>query len=505
MGRPPKTQTKPPTPNKRKERLKPKTTPVPVPQVSDPNPMSPFMQQNITPSLDWSLRDWIRESGAPTIKQIIAYAASVWPIDREWPEKTVYSWVSRGIPSRDDALRIIAALRIASTTRSRALFQGLRLFEHSEMFLYSRACLDAFRPPSLSELRQMVGAETLPTTGINDMRVLDQLSSPPPVPMIGRDLDVVRLLTECEAHPITVLHGEAGMGKTSLVWMTAQEARNVRYSMVREFDWVTLTPKTDVNDPSWRALVLRNIAARFRWADLVSLTDDQIEDAVAQKLRRDEVLVVFDQADGVEQFGQLLAWVKELLGDGEVSGRIILVSRQTPPADQRALQLGQMKNERMKEFWAHLDAGLARANIKVEASNRDLIIRASQGNPSIMKSLATVFRFRDAEAPSSGVSVINSLADKASEQKLQIIIDYVFKRLMPVASWLAVAVARTGRDITEANLYELWQTRTETGNAAEFDEARAQLVAANLLTPQAHRRETYVLTPPVEAYLLADR
>ncbi|MCU0475929.1 MAG: ATP-binding protein [Anaerolineae bacterium] len=363
--------------------------------------MPPYNQQNITPSLDWPLRDWIRESGSPTIKQIIAYAASVWPIEREWPEKTVYSWVSRGIPSRDDALRIVAALRIAATSRGRTLFQGLRLFEHAEMFLYSRACLDAFRPPSLAELRQMVGAETLPTTGINDMRVLDHLSSPPPVPMIGRDLDVVRLLTECEAHPITVLHGDAGMGKTSLVWMTAQEARNVRYSMVREFDWVTLSPKTDVNDANWRALVLRNISARFRWADLMSLPDEKLEGEVAKKLRKDEVLIVFDQADSPEQFSQLLAWANELLGNGEVSGRIIIASRQTPPADMRALQLGTMKAERFKELWNHFDAGLSKFSIKADAATRDLFIRISRGNPAVLKALATSLHFRTADAPSA--------------------------------------------------------------------------------------------------------
>jgi hypothetical protein len=381
------------------------------------------------------------------------------------------------------------------------LFQGLRLFEHAEMFLYSRACLDAFRPPSLAELRQMVGAETLPTTGINDMRVLDHLSSPPPVPMIGRDLDVVRLLTECEAHPITVLHGDAGMGKTSLVWMTAQEARNVRYSMVREFDWVTLSPKTDVNDANWRALVLRNISARFRWADLMSLPDEKLEGEVAKKLRKDEVLIVFDQADSPEQFSQLLAWANELLGNGEVSGRIIIASRQTPPADMRALQLGTMKAERFKELWNHFDAGLSKFSIKADAATRDLFIRISRGNPAVLKALATSLHFRTADAPNSGQSFANSIAERPAYEQIIAVVGYVFERLDSIASWLALAVSRTARDVNDANLYELWQTRTETGNAAEFDEARAQLVLAGVLTPQAHRRETYVLTPIVADYL----
>jgi hypothetical protein len=81
------------------------------------------------------------------------------------------------------------------------------------------------------------------------------------------------------------------------------------------------------------------------------------------------------------------------------------------------------------------------------------------------------------------------------------VVGYVFERLDSIASWLALAVSRTARDVNDANLYELWQTRTETGNAAEFDEARAQLVLAGVLTPQAHRRETYVLTPIVADYL----
>ncbi len=500
MGRPPKRQSSPPPVSKRKNRLKLTGTPSPalIPHNGTAMPQNSIV--DVVPALEWTLRDWIREAGGPTIKQVIAHAASVWPIEREWPEKTVYSWVSRGIPSRDDALRIIAALRLAAQARNRTLFQGLRLFEHSELFLYSRACLEAFRPPSLPELRQMVGSDSIPTAGLNDMRVLDRLSAPPPTHMFGRDLDTVRLLTEIEAHPVVVLTGDTGIGKTALVWSTAQESRSPRYSMIREFDWVTLDPQVQVNDPNWISKTLRHLATRFKWVDVIAMTDDGLIEAFAKKYRSDAVLIVFDQVDDQAQFEALIALLSRLLKGNEPQGRAIVIARQAPTTELRTLQIGPVKQDRMRDFVAYLDALNGHSDRK-----SDVIVKASAGNPLVAKLLVTYSELVQAEPNAMLSSTINTITDQAAAVQVREVLERIMHKLADNVKWLAVAVARSDRELTDSTLYELWEAHSETGLIAEFEMIKSQLLASSLLLHTIHRREVYAIQPAVREFLLDQR
>ncbi len=498
MGRRPKDPNAVPVvkPAKRRARLNAATTPqgnkyMPAQSITD-----------AVPSTDWSLRDWIRESGGPTIKQVIFYANSVWPLEKEWPEKTVYSWVSRGIPSRDDALRIISALKLAAASRSRTLFQGLRLFDHAETFLFSRSCLDAFRPPSFVELRQMVGSDAIQNDGLNDTRVLDRVTPPPPAQLYGRDLDVIRLLTEIESYPLTILHGDAGIGKTALMWSTAQEARSPKYGMVNEYDWVTVTPQTPVSDPTWQARTLRNIAARFKWWEAVGMAEDELHDAVAKRMSRESMLMIFDQVDDADQMNDLVAWLKTLLPEGQNSegGRAVVVSRQVPPADWHALHLPPIKGERVRDLWTSFEAIAAKKNQKLEAAARDIVLKGAAGNPSIVKFGATFAMV--ATAPHEVISLFNGLGGKAVDVQISHIIYQLLFKLPAPTKWLALVAARTGLDLTDDSLYELWDTRSETGNVEEFQAARDALIEYGVLTPMRHRRETYLMAPTVREVLM---
>lgn len=453
------------------------------------------------PTTAWSLRDWIREAGGPTIKQVIAYANSVWPLEKEWPEKTVYSWVSRGIPSRDDALRIISALKIAAYARSRTLFQGLRLFDHAETFLFSKACLEEFRPPSFAELRQMVGADTLQIDGLNDTKVLDRVTPPPPAQMYGRDLDVVRLLTEIESHPLTILHGDAGIGKTSLTWATAQEARSSKYGMVNEYDWYTITADTRVSDAAWQARILRTMAARFKWSEVIGMEAADLKKAVTKHLSKESVLLVFDQVDGVGQLEELVAWLKSLLPEGQNApgGRALVLSRQTPAADLHALNLPSIKAERMRDMWNAYDAAADKKGRKIEAGVRDVVLKAAGGNPSVLKLGATLAMVA---LPDHTVSVFNRVSAQSVSNQIREVLVAIINKLPASAQWLAVAAARTGIDLSDNSLFELWETHSDGGKLEDFQAARDALVESAIFTPMRHRRETYVLAPTVRDVLM---
>lgn len=458
---------------------------------------------DVVPSRDWSLRDWIRESGGPTIKQLISHANTVWPLEKDWPEKTVYSWVSRGIPSREDALRIISALKLAASLRSRTLFQGLRLFDHAETFLFSKACLDEFRPPSFAELRQMVGGETVQSDGLNDTRVLDRVTPPPPPQMYGRDLDVVRILTEIESYPLTIIHGDAGIGKTALVWATAQEARSPKYSMIAEYDWVTVTPSTPVSDPDWQNRTLRQFAARFKWTEAIGASNQDLKKAVNKHLSKQSMLMVFDQVDSAEQLSALVAWLKPMLPEGQNSagGRAIIISRVAPASDLHSLHLPPVKPERMRDMWTLFETLASKQNTKIEAPVRDLILKVSSGNPTLLK-LGGVYALSNPSA--NVISVFNGLLGHGVNKQVTDLIVHVVAKLSADAQWLAFAAARSGVELTDDNLFALWETRTTDNNLEKFQETRAELVKSGVFSPARHRREVYAIAPTVRDVLLSD-
>jgi len=351
----------------------------------------------------------------------------------------------------------------------------------------------------------MIGSDSIQSDGLYDTRILDRLTPPPPAQLYGRDLDVIRLLTEIESYPLTILHGDAGIGKTALMWSTAQEARSPRYGMVKEYDWVTINAQTPVGDAIWQTRTLRNIAARFKWWEAVGMSEGELGKAVAKRLKQENFLIIFDQVDSAAQVDQLVAWLKTMLPEGQNSegGRAVIVSRQIPPADWHALHLPPIKGERVRDLWASFEAIAAKKERKIEAPVRDLILKVAAGNPSIVKLGATYAMVAPASA--SVVSVFNSVAGQSVDKQIAELVYQLTFKLPSMTKWLAIAAARTGFDLTDDSLFELWDTRSETGSVEEFQAARDALIEHAILTPMRHRRETYVMAPTVRELLMNER
>jgi len=154
-------------------------------------------------------------------------------------------------------------------------------------------------------------------------------------------------------------------------------------------------------------------------------------------------------------------------------------------------------------LWASFEAIAAKKERKIEAPVRDLILKVAAGNPSIVKLGATYAMVAPASA--SVVSVFNSVAGQSVDKQIAELVYQLTFKLPSMTKWLAIAAARTGFDLTDDSLFELWDTRSETGSVEEFQAARDALIEHAILTPMRHRRETYVMAPTVRELLMNER
>ena len=188
---------------------------------------------NPQPQTSWTWEQWMKALGRGkrvTNVEIINTAASeeISPANYPWEPPRFSEWIKRGL-DRDEALQVIAVLRVIAAKNHVNLFTNDLIIEHSRIFLRSlHVCRQVYGEPDANELWDIcqprlagMDEQQIKTDELADLRGL--VHPRPPNRLFGRENDRKRLIDAIDNNLVTVIDATAGDGKTALAWNVATE------------------------------------------------------------------------------------------------------------------------------------------------------------------------------------------------------------------------------------------------------------------------------------------
>ncbi|MBX3012173.1 MAG: tetratricopeptide repeat protein [Caldilineaceae bacterium] len=198
---------------------------------------------------------------------------------------------------------------------------------------------------------------------------------------------ILSLLTDPSVYPIIGIDGVGGMGKTALAQEVAIQCQ--RKQLFARILWLTAAEIGQEKESAPRSapeifeLLLHRIGTRLGLTDLTTLPLPEKTMRVATLLRRDKILLLFDNVEIMgEQQGEVVRQLSPLLG----KSRALLTSRQRFGGDLQAIHLLGLDGTAAAQFirqegaWRGIPA-IAQAS----AAEIEQIVQATGGLPLAMK------------------------------------------------------------------------------------------------------------------------
>jgi hypothetical protein len=450
----------------------------------------------------WTLRDWVDACGNPSITDLVRYSLDC-PIAESfegWKNKTVYSWLDRGISNRLDALRMIYTLTQASRIRGHILFQGIHLPDHAALFLESAACTQPFKAATEAEIRTISGSTSTDDPYAHH-HAIRYVNPPPPVNLPGREMDVLRTLNEVNQSFLTVIAGPPGIGKTALAWHVSQEA--LHNGLIQKVAWLDAEQYSgsfsDTRDSMTEAR--RSIAVQLGWSDLLVAPEADLPAMMNERLRNEPVLMVFDSIATPER--QQYVANRHLNGISQTlnpHGRVLItVDEILDPDLARAntVTIGAISSAPMKKVWRIIEETLHCVPCDCNAQDWNKIIDIAGGNPLIMRMLMPILVNN-----SISLSAVHSKAMKINPtQRLDLLFGYAYASLNEPQQWLARAAAFKTIHYSREELADLWIRGNQQG-WAEFSESIEALTRNNFLVSVQHDSGPYSMTNTARQFLM---
>jgi hypothetical protein len=220
--------------------------------------------------------------------------------------------------------------------------------------------------------------------------------------LLGREAETARLGELLAAHGAAVVHGPAGIGKTSLVLFACAAA--VEAQAIPEVVCVSLAGVTDAREAVERS-------ARAVGATRPAPAPGRVPDALAMLLEEHPRTLVWDDLeDGARELAQCAQRILETGARGRGAARLVLVGRKHPaPRDAglRAVsfEVGPLGHQAAVEL-------VRRVERERGATLADDLAAAAAGNPLLIR-IALAERTTPAVGPDAAAALRRSLAAHA--------------------------------------------------------------------------------------------
>lgn len=450
----------------------------------------------------WTLRDWVAACGNPSITDLVRYSLDC-PIAESfegWKNKTVYSWLDRGISNRLDALRMIYTLTQASRIRGHILFQGIHLPDHAALFLESAACTQPFKALSEAEIRTL-SSSIVTGDPYAHHHAIRYVNPPPPVNLPGREMDVLRTLNEVNQTFLTVITGPPGIGKTALAWHVSQEA--LHNGLVQKVAWLDAEQYSGSFSDTGKSMTeaRRSIAVQLGWSDLLVAPEADLPAMMNGRLRSEPVLMVFDNIVTLERQQYIASrHLKDVAQTLNPQGRVLItVDEILDPDLARAntVTIGAISSAPMKKVWRIIEETLHCVPCDCNAQDWNKILDIAAGNPLILRMIMPIFVNN-----SISLSALHTKCMKVNPtQRLDILFGQAYAALSEPQQWLARAAALNIKHYSRDELAELW-IRGNQQRWAEFSDAIEALTQNNFLGSAQPDSGPYSMTSTARQFLI---
>jgi len=443
------------------------------------------------PDITWGLVDWLTAVGGQYLTEIAHTADEIKTSEssNEWPETTVNYWRNSGIPNRSDAVRVIHILNRMASQNSRATLSCLNIEEHAQIFMSSRACRKGgFTPLTQGELIRI--CPELPQLDTHEMKINGRVHPPPPGRLFGRGRDTKHVLLELQEHPVTLITGIAGNGKTALTWHAARLAYHARF--VQTMSWTTDKrypvgldgkPYETKVPPLEFDAILRTMVQDFNWekakysgSDLFRLCRDE--------LSKRRYLIIVDNLETVKDSEQMVDQLLSLIDKSQ--SRALITSREAVKAKGcKHISIGGIEEgERRPYIKSRLQPGKPLLS-DIEC---DELGSVAQGNPLFIQ--IAIKRYQDQRHLFS--DIINDIMEGKYVTPFESLFNPLAESLSSDAQWVARCAA-VQPVITISQLRRRWEDACKqtpdhkaidyTQIETSFIEALAELTQKQVITP----------------------
>lgn len=499
----------------------------------------PASKARMYPTTDWLLGDWIEAAGGVTAKRIADFASSLSINGNShlWSDTKIGEWKKsrpEAIADRNDALAMIAALRHFARNNRLPLFDDVHVREHAHIFLNSGACRQDFADPTGEDWHQMLRER--PPKGLNAdygpsweqwaryHRQPDEFDPaairsriPHHLPLedgwFGREQELMNVTQAFKCHPIVVIDGIAGEGKTALAWHAANAAHQAeRFSafdwtsdkrMVIDVDGRAHTVGTETHDDFFEK-VLNNMVDTFRWTDLLGVVGDKQFARCADRLKGGRYLIIVDNLESVPNaeavVERLVALLTTRRGTIDNGSRAIVTSRtQVRHSRCARIDLEGINPDACARFIRYLAGSLSLKKPLSEAQCSRLI-GVTGGNPFFVDMALTRLALDE-----GGFDDIVDSIKGGHANVFPTLFGPLLDALSPQARHLAVIAAQISAVgdgwIDRETVAACWSTKgLERADSPHFSEALLQLLKHRVINEAAIGR--YTMHPLIRAYLV---
>jgi hypothetical protein len=470
---------------------------------------------NPYPSRKWTFDLWREHAGVRSASDLDNIASELGITDRDdgFAGSTVTRWFTKGIPDRSKAVKMIAVLSEAARRNRKALLNGALLREHARIFLNSDACRERYAELDEDELKWVSGGKPIPIVeGFSELRMRVFPRPPDRQNLYGRDQDLKRVLSALQSSSVSVIDAVGGNGKTTLAWHVAMLA--VETGVIQKFDWTTdkrvmldldgFPLDTDLPPLDFNR-ILRSMAVRFQWYDIMAAQDADLETLCADRLATGLYLIVVDNLETIDQRDMIVDRLRGILDrrrslSPQMSRALITSRVQVREPNCQRIELGGLDLESSKQYIFYLEQNLTGKNvISLSDGQSEKLWQVTLGNPLFIQ--IAVARYMRARATFDEI-VSNLETGQDFNQSFRNLFSATFNELGEVTRWLAMVAAELPI-LTYDALRQIWLSEEES-DLEYFDYVLRQLVQYRILNPivkQIDHLEEYSIHPLVRAFL----